>query len=624
MKHFKRMLVMMVVLLGLWSTPVHAAQDPNIIEDMHVEINVKDNGVLEIEETIRMNFKEPRQGIYINIPQEMEMDFDGNRNTYFFPMKNFKMISDDEYSTDESREGVVIRVGTKGEYISGAKEYKYSYEVHTRALKGVDRQILYWNIIGRGWDFPIEHTSFKVTMPKPFELEPQLYATTQNLPVNYTVDGNVITGSYDKTLNQQGLSIWLEVPNGYFTYPVFDYTIYPTIAAVVLALLAIAIYFKFGVEHPVVDSVEFGAPQGLSSGEIGYIYRGSSNNKDIISLIIYWASKGYLIIEELDPNGDNIRLTKIRKLESENEEERRLFGALFAGREEVTTNELNETFGATVAQAVGNISGRFKHNPEMKVYETKSSFMKFIVGLCAVILMAASYGTFAIMDSGYSMDFILAAVIGGVITMVLTAGGFYLLAFDGINGSQKKGVSFIFPLGVIVLALSSISILGLSAKTLGFMVIIFVSYTITVYCGANTGRRTPQGARWYGQIKGLERFIKVAEEERIKALAMESPEIFYDVLPYAYVLGITDTWIKKFEKIAIPQPDWYVSTNPSTFTSLYLWSTLSRSMNTINSAMVSVPAPKGSSGGGSFGGGGFGSGGGFGGGGFGGSGGGSW
>ncbi|WZU02067.1 DUF2207 domain-containing protein [Erysipelothrix sp. D19-032] len=70
MKHFKRMLVMMVVLLGLWSTPVHATQDPNIIEDMHVEINVKDNGVLEIEETIRMNFKEPRQGIYINIPQK--------------------------------------------------------------------------------------------------------------------------------------------------------------------------------------------------------------------------------------------------------------------------------------------------------------------------------------------------------------------------------------------------------------------------------------------------------------------------------------------------------------------------------------------------------------------------
>ena len=35
--------------------------------------------------------------------------------------------------------------------------------------------------------------------------------------------------------------------------------------------------------------------------------------------------------------------------------------------------------------------------------------------------------------------------------------------------------------------------------------------------------------------------------DRINALAEENPSYFYDVLPYAYVFGLTDTWAKKFE-----------------------------------------------------------------------------
>ncbi|MDE8209599.1 hypothetical protein PT115_09135, partial [Erysipelothrix rhusiopathiae] len=45
-----------------------------------------------------------------------------------------------------------------------------------------------------------------------------------------------------------------------------------------------------------------------SSAEIGYVYRGYSKSQDIVSLIIYWASKGFLTIEELDEKGTNLML----------------------------------------------------------------------------------------------------------------------------------------------------------------------------------------------------------------------------------------------------------------------------------------------------------------------------
>ena len=37
----------------------------------------------------------------------------------------------------------------------------------------------------------------------------------------------------------------------------------------------------------------------------------------------------------------------------------------------------------------------------------------------------------------------------------------------------------------------------------------------------------------------------------------EDPSYFYNILPYAYVMGLTDKWIKAVENIAVPPADWY-------------------------------------------------------------------
>lgn len=37
---------------------------------------------------------------------------------------------------------------------------------------------------------------------------------------------------------------------------------------------------------------------------------------------------------------------------------------------------------------------------------------------------------------------------------------------------------------------------------------------------------------------------------------MQDPTYFYDILPYTYVLGVSDKWIKQFETIGLQSPDW--------------------------------------------------------------------
>ena len=124
-------------------------------------------------------------------------------------------------------------------------------------------------------------------------------------------------------------------------------------------------------------------------------------------------------------------------------------------------------------------------------------------------------------------------------------------------------------------------------------------------------KRTKAGNQVYGQILGFKEFIKKAELDRLKILVEENPSYYYDIMPYAYVLGLSDQWIANFETMHLPEPDWYSGRDPFGDAIFY---------SMVRSANACATAPETSGGGSS---GGF-SGGGFSGGGSGGGGGGAW
>ena len=131
-------------------------------------------------------------------------------------------------------------------------------------------------------------------------------------------------------------------------------------------------------------------------------------------------------------------------------------------------------------------------------------------------------------------------------------------------------------------------------------------------------KRTDLGTSYLGKIIGLKHFIEVAEKDRLEMLVHDDPTYFYKILPYAYVLNVSDVWSKKFESIAIEQPSWYAGPNTHFNTFLFM-NSFNRTLSSMNQVMTTIPQRSGSGGGGFSGGGG-----GFSGGGFGGGGGGSW
>ncbi len=131
-------------------------------------------------------------------------------------------------------------------------------------------------------------------------------------------------------------------------------------------------------------------------------------------------------------------------------------------------------------------------------------------------------------------------------------------------------------------------------------------------------KRTKYGNEMLGKIKGFKKFLETAEKQKLEAMVMENPTYFYDILPFTYVLGISNKWIEKFETISLQAPEWY--DGYSSFSTASFGSFMNTTMQSVTSAMSSSPS-SGSSGGSSSGGS---SGGGSSGGGSGGGGGGSW
>ena len=109
-------------------------------------------------------------------------------------------------------------------------------------------------------------------------------------------------------------------------------------------------------------------------------------------------------------------------------------------------------------------------------------------------------------------------------------------------------------------------------------------------------KRTDKGHEILQKIEGFKLFLETAEKDRLEKLVFDDPKYFYDILPYAYVLGVSDAWVKKFEDIAVEPPEWYNGTG--SFNTFVMWHFMSSAMHSASQAMTSAPQTSSGGGGG--------------------------
>jgi uncharacterized membrane protein YgcG len=608
--------------------PAHAAADVEI-KNYKIDMVVDKNGKITINETLDYLFNTPQHGAMIYIPEDYKSvpwNINGEvfLRDYHFPISNVKVIGDPIADLYRENGNVVIKIGDANAFVSGPKTYRFTYTLQMRDLDLNGLQSFYMNLVGPGWTDPIEHVDFSITLPKAWPTNIFFYGDTvgNDVPIDikYTISGNTLTGSYDQLIVQgQALTIKTDLPNDFFYFiPAANYSIPALLFAMLASVMMYFAFLRFGKDDKPVETVEFNPIPGLSSAQVGFIFDGFVDARDVLSLIIEWAAKGYLKITE--NSKISFTLTKLAPIpETEIRAEKTLFNALFLGREEVTNKELENTFYLHLQHAQADIHRHFQGNKERNIYRQDSTAIKFLLGFLSMI------PPFLVLTSIiYTKSYDLSTAFIGPFFVFIGSIGFTILYAIMVQKwrSLRFGgrIGFVLPVIMLgtILVISIFFMIVLNGGSIWKFIALIVIMIFNINIVSVMDKRTKLGADYLGRILGLKHFIDVAEKDRLEMLVNDDPEYFYKILPYAFVLNVSDVWSKKFESIAVPQPSWYASSTPARFNTFLLMNNLNHTMNTMNRAMTSMPRSRG---GGGFGGGG---GGGFSGGGFGGGGGGHW
>lgn len=564
--------LLIILFLTFFLLPLNiSAQEAFDIKKYNVDINVKENNVLEIKEDITVYFNEPRHGIIREIPIINEV-----KNIYGTHKQKGKVKYVDvnkNYETLIENSIYKIKIGDADTLVDGEVRYKISYDYDLGKDNNKELDELYFNFIGNYWDTTIENVTFTVHMPKEFDSDKfgvssgyYGYSGTDNININF--EGNKITGNYIGTLNNhEGITLRVELPDGYFIRDNKISTAAYVISFIIILFLinSLRLWKKYGKDRAYVAPVEFYAPEGLNSAEVGYIKKLYADNKDIISLLIYLANKGYLRIEEVDSKGKAFKLIKVKDYDGDNIIEEEFLRKLFHKKDTVTKHDLENSFYKTINSLIMKLSAN-----KYKYYEKKSTSARVKLTISIIFTIIFAFAKPLLDDEIMYFEF------------------------------------EILPEYIMIFIIATISIIG--------QIISF----------ALMGRRTEEGAMLYGKIMGFKNFLETAEKDKLEKLVYDDPTYFYNILPFTYVLDISDEWIKKFESISMEPPEWYTSKSMDKFDIYVFNNSMEKSFSSFQSAMTSIPHSEGGSS--SFGGGGssWGGGGGFSGGGSGGGGGSSW
>lgn len=611
-----------------------------------INVIVNENNTLDITETIEANFLTEKHGIIRKIPLRNKITrLDGSTSTNSVKISEIKVS--DQYSLSTENGYKVIKIGDANKTLLGQKEYKISYLYNLGKDPGKEYDELYFNLIGGTWDTSISNITFTIIMPKEFDLSKLGFSSgsvgsTDATKITYNVDGNVIKGKLMGTLNvNEALTVRLELPEGYFVnagIPISPFYYLMFIVPIICLAISFILWRQYGKDEQVIETVEFYPPEGFNSLEVGFLYKGKVENKDITSLLIYLANKGYIKITETQNKSllsisKGFLITKLKEYDGSNVNEEMFLKGLFKNKEaidlakvkeimnqakenhekisylqaiklvtdrsekqSVTKEDLYNNFYTTMRKITLNIND--KKNKNLIFENTKMKSILVILFIIATLVTIISIPTLEYAGIDKILQLLFACVVYfpffavGLFGKMPTAIRIFVLGFTIFHSSC---FFYFSPLGSAINNDYHYCI----GVVFGIICIVIMLFLFKIM-----PKRTKYGNKILGKIKGFKNFLETAEKDKLEAMVMENPTYFYDILPFTYVLGVSDKWINKFEAISLQAPDWY--DGYSSFSVASFGSFVNSTMTSASSAMASSPSSSssgGSSGGGSSGGG---------------------
>lgn len=214
----KRLFYFLFLLSFLFVSKVFAIEH---ISQYTVDLDVQENGDLNVQETIRYDFDTlQRHGIYRNIPTQ----YVRNGNKTFLDISHIEVFDQAGKSypfvTSHENNQLVIKIGDADTLITGVHDYVLKYDVKKPVVFQDTFDRLSWNAIGTEWNVPIDAVDIHIQEPKSFEnkvLKVNCYRGVYGVAQSCGFGSVEKTGATFKTSNlgqNKGLTIDIDLKKG--------------------------------------------------------------------------------------------------------------------------------------------------------------------------------------------------------------------------------------------------------------------------------------------------------------------------------------------------------------------------------------------------------------------------
>lgn len=539
-------------------------------------------------------------------------------------VRNIKAYELDEFGGEQhldykvKREYAGLITVDMGDYSNKTNEthyYRIKYEYAITKPRG--KNAIWLNAVGFGSEAEMEDVNVTIKLPDGLDYAKRYTNKSgEGDGVSLSPKNGVISINNEQLSAYEGITVEMIFNDGVLSTKA-DMTPYYIIIAgcVILSLLFIVKFLVFNKDGltPVSDTQ---APAGMGPLVMGKLIDNRVDQSDVTSLIFYWANKGYLKIDLQNEN--DIELIRIMQHlpESAPRHQHIMYEGLFKSGDIVKINDLSQSFYPVVEAVTKEVNAE-----NSKLYDGKSMGVAVLFALIGGLLMSITPIILAMTTISVKLFSILP------LFMIIPAFIVFALAqsvkYNTLKYKRKK-LALMYA-GVVLLSLvcTAVYVIFIPSYVIEIvpkLILCLIGFAIVIL-STTIISRTEAYTEKLNHIVGFRDFIKYAEKDKLEALLEGNPQYYYQVLPYAIVLGVSDIWEDKFAALTVPPPTWTTNSYMDGMFSIVVFNSVIRRANlNMASSFISRPSSpsSGSFSGGGHGGGSFGgfSGGGHGGGGF--------
>lgn len=303
--------------------------------------------------------------------------------------------------------------------------------------------------------------------------------------------------------------------------------------------------------------IEFYPPRGYSPIDVmNKYYSHRLRSHEIINpLMLYWASRGFITIEEDCKRG--LKITKLKELEppdnmpggEEGEvvrknfaEEKKFFDGIFEASIEFYT--------LAAHSSIKNVNKSFMESCKQNAKARRTQRTDWLSGLCLVLavlsIIAITLINYAVYDGGGIYAIMLFPIISIGLERAMQGG-------EPVEQMIKYPFIAVWggaPYAVVLWSVPYTSAVTLCIGMVASFATVFISKWIDI--------RSDKDIEIYGRICAFKQFLLDAEKDQLETLIEENPNYYFDILPYCYILKITNKLKSKFDKITTDGPSWYL------------------------------------------------------------------